>query len=102
MHQAPRASGPSGTDGGLWLLSRGLRFRAEFCRHLLQQGLEGLGLAHRKISQNFPVDRDAREVEAANKSAVSERTPIVLLEAELTHGGVDALNPEAAEIALPV
>src|SRR4029453_16736590 len=60
---------------------------------LVDQRLERLGLPHRQIGQNFPVDRDARALKQADKSAVGQ--------AMLADRGVDPLDPQGAEIPLP-
>src|ERR1700679_2745046 len=59
---------------------------------LIHQSLEGLGLVHGEVGQDFPVDLDAGLSEAADKSAVGQ-----VVEAT---GGVDPLDPESAEIPL--
>ena len=56
------------------------------------QRLEGLRLGDGKIGENFAVDLDAGVLEAVDKSAVGQ--------AVLAGGGIDALNPEGAKIAL--
>lgn len=66
----------------------------ECCRRLINKGLEGLRLLDSEIGKYFPVNLDARELEAVNKSPINE--------AVLTHAGVYALNPQCAEIAFPV
>ena len=45
-----------------------------------------------EVAQNLAVDRDARSGEPGDKSAVGE--------AMLAHGGVDALDPQGAEVTL--
>src|SRR5262249_4521338 len=69
-----------------------LKGRSARAGGLANQCLEGLGLSDSKIGQDFAVDRDAGALEAADKSAVGQ--PV------LAHGGVDALNPQGAEIPL--
>src|ERR1700741_922287 len=56
------------------------------------QRLERFGLADREIGQDLAVDLDAGLGEPADKSAVGQ--PV------LAHGGVDALDPQRAEVAL--
>ncbi len=59
---------------------------------LIHQSLEGNGLMDGEVAQHLTVDRDARTREPGDKSAVGE--------AMLAHGGVDALDPQSAEVTL--
>src|SRR6185295_9754071 len=69
-----------------------LKRRSARAGGLTNQCLEGLGLSHGEIGQYLAVDRDPGALEAADKSAVGQ--------AMLAHRGVDALNPQGAEVAL--
>jgi len=60
---------------------------------LIDQGLEGLGLADRDVGENLPINFDAGEIEAADKSAIGQ--PVH------ADGSVDALNPKSTESPLP-
>src|SRR6266481_2825202 len=83
----------SGPCRGPSRLSERKRSARAGARSLGHQSFEGLGLPDREIGQNLAVDLDAGALEAADKSAVGE--PV------LAHGGVDALDPQGAEIPLP-
>ena len=61
---------------------------------LFGQRLERLRLVHCEIGEDFAVDLDAGLVQPVDKSAVGQ--------ADLASGGIDALNPQGAEIALSV
>ena len=59
---------------------------------LFHQGLEGLGLAHRKIGQDLAVDGDTGLRQAMHEFGIGQVMG--------TDGGVDTLNPQRPEIAL--
>src|SRR6185312_10804975 len=59
---------------------------------LIHQSLESNGLVDGQVGENLAVHFDACPGEPGDKPAVGE--------AMLAHGGVDALDPEGAEIAL--
>src|SRR5690606_12068667 len=59
---------------------------------LFDQGLEGLGLVDGEIGEHLAVHLDASLAEAVDKSAIGQT--------QLAGAGVDALDPEGAEIAL--
>src|ERR1700722_6517424 len=59
---------------------------------LIHQSLERGGLMDGEVGENLAVDLDPGASQPADKSAVGE--------AMLAHGGVDALDPEGAEVAL--
>src|SRR5258708_7052593 len=77
-----RARAPGRISGGVCL---GLR-------RLIHQSLERGGLVDCQIGQNLAVDHDAGAGEPGDKSAIGD--------AMLAHGGVDALNPQGAEVTL--
>src|SRR5258707_1027609 len=77
-----RARAPGRISGGVCL---GLR-------RLIHQSLECGGLVDRQIGQDLAVDLDPGAGEPGDKSAVGE--------AMLAHGGVDALDPQGAEVTL--
>src|SRR3954466_407810 len=55
---------------------------------------EGLGVAHGDVGQHLAVELDLRKLQAVHELAVGE--------ALLARRGVDALDPQAAELALAV
>src|SRR3954469_17966348 len=55
---------------------------------------EGLGVADGDVGQHLAVELDLRELQAVHELAVRQ--------ALLARGGVDALDPQAAELALAV
>src|SRR4051794_41400775 len=55
---------------------------------------EGLGVAHGDVGQDLAVEVDAGELQAMDEGAVAQ--------AVLARGGVDADDPQAAEVALAV
>src|ERR1700722_8479253 len=59
---------------------------------LIHQSLERGGLMDGEVRENLAVDLDSGAGEPADKSAIGQ--------AMLAHGGVDALDPEGAEIPL--
>ena len=59
---------------------------------LIDERLEGVRFADGDVGQNLAVDLDAGLVQAVDEAAVGE--------AFFTHGGVDALDPQGAEVAL--
>src|SRR3546814_1199133 len=59
---------------------------------LLHQGLEGIGLTHRQVRQHLAVELDTSPPDAVHKLGVGQ--------AVLAGAGVDALDPQGAEIAL--
>src|ERR1700749_4266758 len=61
-------------------------------RPLIHQSLESSGLVDRQIGEDLAVDHDPGAGEPGDKSAVGQ--------AMLAHGGVDALDPESAEVTL--
>src|SRR3569833_2463666 len=61
-------------------------------RRLIHQSLERSGLVDRQIGEDLAVDHDPGAGEPGDKSAVGQ--------AMLAHGGVDALDPERAEVTL--
>src|ERR1700739_2096416 len=64
------------------------------CRlDLADDRLEGRRLVDREIGEHLAVDGDAGLVEARDETAV--------IEAEGTHRGIEALDPQSAEGALP-
>src|SRR5574341_996125 len=54
--------------------------------------VEGRLVAHREIGQHLAVDLDVRALEPGHENAVAH--------AELAHGGVDARDPQRADLAL--
>ena len=70
-------------------MSGGLRKRAF---GLFDEGLEGLGFTDGEVRQDLAVDLDASLREAVDKSAIGQ--------AMLADGGVDALDPQGAEVPL--
>src|SRR4051812_49783565 len=60
----------------------------------LGESAEGLGVAHGDVGQHLAVELDAGQLEAVHERAVAH--------AVLARGGVDAGDPEAAEVALAV
>src|SRR5258707_12301153 len=77
-----RARAPGRISGGVCL---GLR-------RLIHQSLERNWLVDRQIGQNLAVDLDPGAGEPGDKSAVGETM--------FAHGGVDALDPQGAEVTL--
>src|SRR6185295_15712310 len=69
------------------------RLRLRRACRLVDQGLEGLGLAHGEVCEDLAVNRNSRNPEAVDKSAVGQTV--------LADRSVDALDPKRAEIALP-
>ena len=65
-----------------------------FLLHLLDDGLESLGVVEGEVGEDLAVDLDARLVQLVHEHAVGHVV--------LTHGGVDTDNPQAAEFALLV
>src|ERR1700679_1180569 len=65
---------------------------SRLCASLIHQSLEGGGLVNGQIRKLLAVDLDAGLGEPADKSAVGESV--------LAAAGVDALDPQSAEIAL--
>ena len=59
---------------------------------LVDDGLKGSRFAGGEVSQNLAVHVDAGQLQAVDEAGVGQ--------AVQTHAGVDALNPQAAEIAL--
>src|SRR4051794_1843970 len=55
---------------------------------------EGLGVAHGDVGQDLAVEVDAGELQAVDEGAVAHVV--------LARGGVDAHDPQAAEVALAV
>lgn len=62
--------------------------------HLVHDSLEGLGIVQGEVSEDLTVDFDTGFVEQTHELRVAQ---IVL-----TGSGVDALNPQCAEVALLV
>ena len=62
--------------------------------HLLDDGLESLGVVQGEVGENLAVHLDAGHVQLVDELAV--------IHAILAHGGVDTDNPQAAEFALLV
>ena len=62
--------------------------------HLVDDGLEGLGVVQGEVGKDLAVDFDTRLGEFVHELAV--------VHAILTHGSVDTDNPQAAEFALLV
>ena len=62
--------------------------------HLVDDGLEGLGVVQGEVGEDLAVDFDARLRELVDELAV--------VHAILADGGVDTDNPQAAEFALLV
>src|ERR1700758_3444657 len=62
-------------------------------RHL-DEGGESHRVGHGKVGENTPVDLDARRLQSLHETVVGQ--PV------RARGGVDALDPEAAEVALAV
>src|SRR4051812_49918972 len=60
----------------------------------LGESAEGLGVAHGDVSQHLAVELDAGELQAVDEGAVAH--------AVLARSGVDADDPQAAEVALAV
>src|SRR5690606_30595814 len=85
---APRRSGVDPLVGrGFHLAEIGERALG-----LLDERGKGRGLVNRQIGENLAVHLDLSPAEAVDKSTIGQ--------AMLAHGGVDALDPEGAEIAL--
>ncbi len=59
---------------------------------LIGDGCKGSFVAHGEIGEDLAVDRDAGGVQTFNEAAVGD--------AEGTCGGIDALHPQIAEVAL--
>src|SRR3954447_7342898 len=67
------------------------------CRRLaggLGKSAERLGIAHGDVGQDLAVELDAGQLQAVHERAVGEVV--------LARGGVDARDPQAAEVALAV
>ena len=62
--------------------------------HLLDDGLESLGVVEGEVGEHLAVDFDA-----AGRQLVDE---LAVVHAILAHGSVDTDNPQAAELALLV
>src|ERR687896_1575010 len=60
----------------------------------LGESAEGLGIAHGDVREHLAVELDPGQLEAVHEGAVAH--------AVLARGGVDARDPEAAEVALAV
>src|SRR3954451_25067170 len=60
----------------------------------LDESAEGLGVAHGDVGQNLAVQLDARQLQAVDERAVGHALG--------ARGGVDAGDPEAAEVTLAV
>src|SRR3954466_10736756 len=60
----------------------------------LRKTSEGLGVANGDVGQHLAVELDLRELQTVHELAVGK--------AFLARGGVDALDPQAAELALAV
>src|SRR3712207_6433075 len=71
-----------------------LRRRRRSLSGALGESAEGLGIAHGDVGQDLAVQLDAGELQAVHERAVGHA-----LEAR---GGVDAGDPQAAEVALAV
>ena len=62
--------------------------------HLVDDGLESLGVVEGEVGKDLAVDLDTRLGELVHELAV--------VHAKFTHGGVDTDNPQAAEFAFLV
>src|SRR4051795_11795117 len=71
-----------------------LRRRSRSLSGALGESAEGLGVADGDVREHLAVELDARQLEAVHERPVGQ--------ALLARGGVDAGDPQAAEVALAV
>src|SRR5438105_8039226 len=94
MHVPRRASGDETRDGAAAsprdAAARGSGAGLRPLRDL-DEGGEGLRVAHGDVGQHLPVELDAGQAKAVDETAVARAVG--------TGGGVDALDPELAEVA---
>src|SRR3954452_6012588 len=88
IKKAPSVRRPGGSSVG---------FSGSRCRRLsggLGKASERLGVAHGDVGEDLAIQLDAGQLEAVHERAVAH--------AVLARGGVDAGDPQAAEVALAV
>ena len=91
MRGCKKCKRPSAESGRpLWVV--GSRCLCAF--HLVDDSLEGFGVVEGEVGENFAVDLDACLVDETHELGVAEVVH--------TGCGVDALDPECAEVALLV
>src|SRR5690606_6058564 len=75
-----------------FLVLVGFDGRGGCLRSLVDERLEACGIVDRDVGEDLAINLNAEVRQTVDKSAVSQ--------AVLADGGVDALNPECAEVAL--